>query len=955
MKKLLVMCLVLTCLCIAASVLAESGTLVNAPSKMMTPEMQYKLGLERVTAQKHVGTLTADEFRLKELINHYRMGQNLSPEDMDFLLQYFPNPTRAADSSPRNPLDQGGDNCGSATVIGGIPFADTGTTSGYTNDYDESCPYTGSTSPDVAYSFTPAADVLVNISLCTNSAYDTKVYVYQGSCPGTLIACNDDYCSSPLFSSYVSFLGCVTLLAGNSYYIIVDGYAGDLGDYTLDVTECVPPPIGRCCYQGSCYDGIDIAYCASIGGVPGSVGSTCASEPCPPPEIGRCCYQDVCYEGIDVAYCASIGGVPGSVGSTCTSEPCPPPPPPPGALRVITVPVPCNLGVSISADCRGDLYYTDFCPPFNLYQMDAFGALISATPILDAAGAAHQIDEIGWDEGRQVFWGGEEGSHGIYTLDRAGLATFQFTGMGGLSITDGIDYDGTDGTIWHSTDVSADIAHFDVTGLLLGTLTLYDENGNPEGTISGVEMGANNTIFAGNSPIDDVRRCNKSTGAFVSRFDAGQVRCEGMECDAINFAPQVALWVKDAYNNTVTAFEIDAGTCVCAQLPDTCLFPYQEIDDGDLAACNYPTFHANPGHGLSGVAWLGAGITGEPAPNTLNLDPADDGVAYIGLPWTPCTPVAVTVTVTGGPVYPLFENCGGHLYLNGWKDGNLDGDFCDELCGPPPLPTASEWLVHDVLVTPGVFAFTFIDPGVFDLGAYDGVFRWRLTSTPVGRHGFGLMVAGACVWNCPATFGLDYLGEVEDYIIPDAQLQVELSNFDAISGDNSVTLRWTTASESNNDHFEITRGGSLIHSVPSSGNTSSGHSYEWVDSDVENGRTYGYSLVAVDVNGTREELATTNATPNANAVVVTEYALHQNFPNPFNPSTTITFDLVESGNVTLQVFNLMGQEVATLVNGNLSSGRHTLNFSAEGLPSGLYLYKLDANGFSSQKKMLLMK
>jgi hypothetical protein len=219
---------------------------------------------------------------------------------------------------------------------------------------------------------------------------------------------------------------------------------------------------------------------------------------------------------------------------------------------------------------------------------------------------------------------------------------------------------------------------------------------------------------------------------------------------------------------------------------------------------------------------------------------------------------------------------------------------------------------------------------------------------------------GGCIYydvtvtsdDCPTNAVLDYC-----VLVPpcDTYLAVELLGFDAISGDHRVTLRWTTASESNNDHFEITRGGLLIHSVPSAGNTSSGHSYEWLDNEVENGRTYSYSLIAVDVNGQREELGTVEASPNANAVVVTEYALHQNFPNPFNPSTTITFDLVESGNVTLQVFNLMGQEVATLVNGNLSSGRHTIDFNAASLPSGLYLYKLEANGFSAEKKMLLMK
>jgi hypothetical protein len=86
-----------------------------------------------------------------------------------------------------------------------------------------------------------------------------------------------------------------------------------------------------------------------------------------------------------------------------------------------------------------------------------------------------------------------------------------------------------------------------------------------------------------------------------------------------------------------------------------------------------------------------------------------------------------------------------------------------------------------------------------------------------------------------------------------------------------------------------------------------------------------------------------------------EYSLAQNHPNPFNPSTEIAFDLVESGNVTLRVFNLIGQEVATLVNESRAAGHHKIIFDATNLPSGLYVYELEANGFRDTKKLLLLK
>jgi hypothetical protein len=88
----------------------------------------------------------------------------------------------------------------------------------------------------------------------------------------------------------------------------------------------------------------------------------------------------------------------------------------------------------------------------------------------------------------------------------------------------------------------------------------------------------------------------------------------------------------------------------------------------------------------------------------------------------------------------------------------------------------------------------------------------------------------------------------------------------------------------------------------------------------------------------------------------TSFTLHQNYPNPFNPSTTIQFDLVQSGSVTLKVFNVLGEEVATLLNREpLSAGTQLINFDAAGLASGVYLYQLEAQGLTQTRKMVLMK
>lgn len=93
----------------------------------------------------------------------------------------------------------------------------------------------------------------------------------------------------------------------------------------------------------------------------------------------------------------------------------------------------------------------------------------------------------------------------------------------------------------------------------------------------------------------------------------------------------------------------------------------------------------------------------------------------------------------------------------------------------------------------------------------------------------------------------------------------------------------------------------------------------------------------------------------SNNSTVAEYNLFQNFPNPFNPSTSIKFDIVKSGYVSLKVYDMRGKEVKTLVNGYRQSGNHEINFNAEGLSSGIYYCRLETSDYSSIIKMSLLK
>lgn len=89
--------------------------------------------------------------------------------------------------------------------------------------------------------------------------------------------------------------------------------------------------------------------------------------------------------------------------------------------------------------------------------------------------------------------------------------------------------------------------------------------------------------------------------------------------------------------------------------------------------------------------------------------------------------------------------------------------------------------------------------------------------------------------------------------------------------------------------------------------------------------------------------------------VVADYELAQNYPNPFNPSTSIEFSLAKTGNTKLEIYNALGQSVATLVNGKLAAGKHNVTWDARNVPSGLYFYKLESGAFSQTRKMVLLK
>jgi hypothetical protein len=176
---------------------------------------------------------------------------------------------------------------------------------------------------------------------------------------------------------------------------------------------------------------------------------------------------------------------------------------------------------------------------------------------------------------------------------------------------------------------------------------------------------------------------------------------------------------------------------------------------------------------------------------------------------------------------------------------------------------------------------------------------------------------------------------------------------------NRVKIEWQTLSEINTYRFYAQRQGQTwetIDSVNAGGTSLSIRQYAVTDPNVTAG-TWVYRIKEVDLDGSIHYSPTVSTTLLANGgnPVVTAYALEQNYPNPFNPSTTIQYALPNAANVKLTVFNMLGEETATLVNETRPAGIHTVQFDGSRLASGLYFYRLQAGQYVEMKKLVLIK
>jgi acetyl esterase len=201
------------------------------------------------------------------------------------------------------------------------------------------------------------------------------------------------------------------------------------------------------------------------------------------------------------------------------------------------------------------------------------------------------------------------------------------------------------------------------------------------------------------------------------------------------------------------------------------------------------------------------------------------------------------------------------------------------------------------------------------------------------------------------------------HLITDPPLPVELTTFTASANGEKVDLKWTTATEVNNLGFNIERVQIVNQKQVGSWNkigfvqghvlSNSPKQYSFIDNSVLSGKKYSYRLKQIDADGSFKYSSVITVDINLPLI----FDLKQNYPNPFNPSTSIHYSVINNGLVSLKVYDILGNEVAVLVNEVKESGNYSVDFNSinNKLCSGVYLYQLRSGNMISTKKMILIK
>ncbi len=230
---------------------------------------------------------------------------------------------------------------------------------------------------------------------------------------------------------------------------------------------------------------------------------------------------------------------------------------------------------------------------------------------------------------------------------------------------------------------------------------------------------------------------------------------------------------------------------------------------------------------------------------------------------------------------------------------------------------------------------------------YTGTY-YANTYTPTASDGIPYATPGVFVWDAA---NYDFTNMTMEQVTP---TPVELTTFAAYVKNGFIELNWQTATEVNNYGFEIERSQNntwqKIAFIQGHGNSNSPKEYSFTDKP-NGGSNFKYRLKQIDTDGKYEY----SPEVEVNINVPTDFSVKQNFPNPFNPTTKIEFAIPTDNHVQIKVFNVLGMELATLLNEHRQAGTHSVEFDASNLSSGIYFYKIVSGEYSEMRKMILLR
>ena len=926
-------------------------------------------------------------------------------------------------SSPR----QGGDTDVDATVIDALPYLMMGTTVGYTDDYDEECPYTGSTSPDVVYSFTSTVDTAITVNTCgEGSLYDTKLYVYEGAM-GTLattltgdVACNDDFCQNSV-QNWLSLIEGVVINANTTYYIVVDGYGGESGDYELSVEGVEPPP--------------------------------------PPPAVsGYVVFRD----GEDVAF------VTGVENTTFMDE---------------DLEDPENPGTPVTVSYQVAAFYEAFgmegsksneasvtLPVLNCYTPGGLAAETQSNNV-----------HLAWEQvpGQGGWFGHNNGE--LFTGIGAGAAEWEAAVLFGPEDLEEMDGMVMDMVSFIPQDLAESFKVFvydPVSGLPVDSTELIDGASLVLGEWHDVMLPTPVQIIAAHSLMFGYRVVGLE-GTFPSGADSGPAYqgygdlIKGFGADWGSLSYQYSLdynWmleghatfgpgrsISDMATNEVSISIGNGNSLSSRDLVD----PIAISRPADRSLLGFNVHRGDHHVGTTGpgelmflddwVPWgeytyhvtalydhgvEGACSESEPASVEVSLNNSSPGQVMLQTPADGST-FEVTVDENGEPnnldtEVQFFwtqandpDNDVVHYHVHAL--GHMEGDTLMEMEAPvmaQPNPSWEDNADTDTPLAPwGTwppentnFAFETQGNGIYGsdatLEVYDGEHCLKVWGqygetmpnvTPVYQghsvEALGLepgdvvaieghMMSHADDWVGQGAnkaylfvsfFNADwaFLGSSLSHMMDRTMPPSEWHQFFALGvvPDGAVHMNAGVEyhQESGNDHGSVYFDDVNMF-IPVTQSIMRVSYEDMVMAAMEDSvhhMTVDWNVMAMDV---------WDATPSSNGpfqftmdlssafeelgvdgdLIPDVYALHNNYPNPFNPVTNITYDIPEVANVSLDIYNVMGQKVRTLVAGSHEPGRYRVLWNAtndfgEGLSSGMYIYKIQAGDFVSVKKLILMK